>query len=267
MDHKDLLTIGKLAELSGVHVKALRYYDRIGILPPAWVSEENGYRYYSQEHIYLVEIIKLCAEISIPLKDLKEYLSEDGSIENISELADVGIEMLKKRVKEFQEGLGFLEELKKEIQRSSDMKENNQATLIEFDATDYWLEPFDGRIDDIAYHTLLAKVFKKLEKLGLQTKYEMGTALICEEDTYRSYIFIALEDEEKNSTFDSVIRVPATSYLAKITAETRLTSANEVFPELFKKEHPKIIFELELITVQMNRSLPRYEMRCSLPAK
>lgn len=145
MNNKELLTIGKLAELSGVHVKALRYYDRIGVLPPTCVSSENGYRYYSQEHVYLVEIIKLCAEISIPLKEMKKYLSEDGSIENISELADVGIDLVRGRLQEFQENLEFLINVKSDIQRSIDIETSNRDITIDFEPTDYWLEPFEGQ--------------------------------------------------------------------------------------------------------------------------
>lgn len=266
MVRKDLLTIGKLAELSGVHVKALRYYDRIGILPPTYVNEENGYRYYSQEHVLLVEIIKLCAELSIPLKELKEYIEVDGSIENIAELADVGIRKIKQQMKRFQDNLSFLEEVKKDIQRSSAMKEGIGETIIDLGTTDYWMEPYTGHIGDIEYHRLMSKLFEKIEvQLGLKTKYEMGTALIFENGHYETYMFVTLENEDKNSTFDNFVRIQKSSYRSTLTKEKNIASASKIFPDLFALDYKKIVFELELISVQMNCPAPKFEIRCSLP--
>ena len=38
----DLLSIGEVANLKGVSVKALRYYERVGVLRPAYVNPETG---------------------------------------------------------------------------------------------------------------------------------------------------------------------------------------------------------------------------------
>jgi hypothetical protein len=41
-----MLKIGDLSKLSRVSVKALRYYDEMGLLKPAHVDRFTGYRYY-----------------------------------------------------------------------------------------------------------------------------------------------------------------------------------------------------------------------------
>ena len=41
-----MFTIGEFSKLSRVSARMLRHYDRIGLLSPANVGEENGYRYY-----------------------------------------------------------------------------------------------------------------------------------------------------------------------------------------------------------------------------
>ena len=38
MDKTKLLPIGAFAKLSGTNIKSLRYYDEIGVLPPAYVN-------------------------------------------------------------------------------------------------------------------------------------------------------------------------------------------------------------------------------------
>ena len=65
---QQLLTIGQLAKFSGLHVKALRYYEKIGILNPTAIDKQNGYRYYSYAHIPYVNMVKICANYDLYLK-------------------------------------------------------------------------------------------------------------------------------------------------------------------------------------------------------
>jgi DNA-binding transcriptional MerR regulator len=46
-----MLRIGDFSRLSRVSVKALRYYDEIGLLKPVEVDRFTGYRYYSAEQL------------------------------------------------------------------------------------------------------------------------------------------------------------------------------------------------------------------------
>ena len=79
MKKDKFLTIGALAKTTGTKVKALRYYEKIGVLIPSYVDSDNGYRYYSRRHIYIVEAIRLCADLNIPLNEFKKFISEDES--------------------------------------------------------------------------------------------------------------------------------------------------------------------------------------------
>ena len=80
MENKNYLTIGKLSSYSGIHIKALRYYESIGILHPALIDANNGYRYYSHAHIPYVKIIKLCADYGIPLGTFNDFIKSDTEI-------------------------------------------------------------------------------------------------------------------------------------------------------------------------------------------
>ncbi|WP_203249078.1 GyrI-like domain-containing protein [Sporosarcina beigongshangi] len=52
-----MLSIGKTARLVGVTVKAMKHYEEIGLIKPAFVNPETGYRFYSQmEQRQLVRI-------------------------------------------------------------------------------------------------------------------------------------------------------------------------------------------------------------------
>ena len=75
------LSIGELAKLRNVNVQSLRYYEKLGILVPAYINPESGYRYYSLEQIMILDTIILCIDLGIPLKDLKNYVNAGGELE------------------------------------------------------------------------------------------------------------------------------------------------------------------------------------------
>lgn len=69
-----MYTIGKIAKLCNISIKTLRYYDEIGLLKPAFVSPENGYRYYTQQEIQKIALIKYYKELGFKLENIKELI-------------------------------------------------------------------------------------------------------------------------------------------------------------------------------------------------
>lgn len=59
-------SVNKLAKLSGVSARTLRYYDEIGLLSPKRISG-NGYRVYGQREVDLLQQILFYRELDIPL--------------------------------------------------------------------------------------------------------------------------------------------------------------------------------------------------------
>ena len=68
--------IKEAAELSGVSVKTLHHYDKIGLLVP--VKSENGYRTYSQEDLERLQVI-LYKYLGFSLVQIVELLAEEKS--------------------------------------------------------------------------------------------------------------------------------------------------------------------------------------------
>ena len=69
--------IKKAAELSGVSIKTLRHYDKIGLLVP--VKSENGYRTYSQEDLERLQVILYYKYLGFSLDQIAELLAEEKS--------------------------------------------------------------------------------------------------------------------------------------------------------------------------------------------
>ncbi len=67
--------IRKFAELTGVSVRTLHYYDEIGLLKPSFVDEQNGYRFYDERCLERMQEILFYRELDFPLKDIGEIMS------------------------------------------------------------------------------------------------------------------------------------------------------------------------------------------------
>ncbi len=66
-------TISKLARLSGVSARTLRYYDEIDLLKPKRLSS-SGYRIYGQEEIDLLQQILFYKELAFSLEDIRHII-------------------------------------------------------------------------------------------------------------------------------------------------------------------------------------------------
>lgn len=66
-------TVGEVARLSGLSVRALRHYDEIGLLKPLTVGE-NGYRYYGADELLRLQQILLQRELGVPLEEIRRSL-------------------------------------------------------------------------------------------------------------------------------------------------------------------------------------------------
>ena len=67
--------IKEAAQLSGVSVKTLHHYDKIGLLVPA--KSENGYRTYCQADLERLQVILYYKYLGFSLEKIAELLSQD----------------------------------------------------------------------------------------------------------------------------------------------------------------------------------------------
>ncbi len=77
---EELLPIGRFARLSGLTVKALRHYGEIGLLEPAYVDEESGYRYYVLAQARRAEGIRRLRSLGLPLDEVREVLDAPAEL-------------------------------------------------------------------------------------------------------------------------------------------------------------------------------------------
>ncbi|MEY8353553.1 MerR family transcriptional regulator [Lachnospiraceae bacterium 54-53] len=69
----EMRTIKQVSDLTGISVRMLHYYDKIGLLKPSSVTE-TGYRLYGDESLETLQQILFFKELDVPLKNMKEIL-------------------------------------------------------------------------------------------------------------------------------------------------------------------------------------------------
>ncbi len=83
---EDLISIGQMSRQSGLTVKALRYYDRVGLLPPAIVDVATGFRFYSPEQIPAAIVVARLRSIDVPLDDIASCLDSQDQAVRLAEV-------------------------------------------------------------------------------------------------------------------------------------------------------------------------------------
>jgi DNA-binding transcriptional MerR regulator len=72
-----LMTIGEFAERTRLSPKALRLYDRLGLLVPRSTDPANGYRLYGDEQIQRARMVGLLRRLEMPLAVIAEVVDAD----------------------------------------------------------------------------------------------------------------------------------------------------------------------------------------------
>ena len=69
-----LLSIGQFARASGLTAKALRHYDAVGLLAPAFVDPASGYRRYNADQADTARLIRRLRGLDLPVAEVRRLL-------------------------------------------------------------------------------------------------------------------------------------------------------------------------------------------------
>lgn len=77
------MKIGEFSAFSDVSIRALRLYDRMGLLTPSYVDAESGYRYYLPDQLQILNTIISFKKVGFSLKEIKDMISAHLSREAV----------------------------------------------------------------------------------------------------------------------------------------------------------------------------------------
>jgi PPM family protein phosphatase len=70
----ELMSIGECARRPRLSPKALRLYDKLGLLPPARVDADSGYRFYAAAQLQRARLVAALRQLRVPLAEIKAIL-------------------------------------------------------------------------------------------------------------------------------------------------------------------------------------------------
>lgn len=68
------MNIGEAASASGVSAKMIRYYEQIGLIPPA-SRTDSGYREYTDADVHMLRFVRRARDLGFPVAEIDELLN------------------------------------------------------------------------------------------------------------------------------------------------------------------------------------------------
>lgn len=99
------MNIGRLAELSGVPAKTIRYYESIGLIREP-VRAENGYRAYAEEDAHMLKFVARARSLGFSIEECRTllalYRDRSRASADVKSLAEEHIAGIEQKIAELQ---------------------------------------------------------------------------------------------------------------------------------------------------------------------
>ena len=253
-----LLSIGEISKLTGVNIKSLRYYEKINVLKPDYISPDSGYRYYSFNQAFLISLIKFAIVMDIPLREFSKFIDIDDSLD-FRAFSIHAKEAARRKIKDLEIGVGYIDH----IVQKADLQKKYPIELVyerEFPEKFFYVVPCEQTFDDIIRYEA-AKLFLMFfdeanyeYEEGKQPEY--GFLLERSPQGVKRYIFIeALKD---NANFRPI---PAGNYHCFQSDTDNIERCKEIFKDYLKEENAFLAIANDTFSDKININKPINELR------
>ncbi len=220
------LSIGEVAKIRNIDVQSLRYYEKLGILIPAYVNPENGYRYYSLEQIMVLDTIILCIDLGIPLKKLKEYVDDSGQLE-FERLLNDGRKLAEEKINKINAGINSIDRTLKHI-HAQQAFQGREGFYTRYIFARYIISiPCEEKLDARTYEKNLSRLFNIAKENGLHASFPHGIISTYTDGKYQhSRMFM----ETATGNSPEIETLSAGNYLCFQEAREIHSNPTAVFP-------------------------------------
>lgn len=256
--HKELLSIGEISKVTGINSKSIRYYDRIGVLKPARIDAETGYRHYSLEQIHHLFAIKTCIHFGIPLRKFSKYF-QNGTLYASRYLQDASAISMQS-IQSLQSKLDFIRNLQAFIHQADQLIAHKRIQNFNLPETTFLIREIP---QDLTLHSLL-HIYTEMNAIA-KPPYSYGL-LSCGriaifhhgqlEHLYAAVSASHPTDDNRSLT------LPAASYASVYSENPAILQAPQIFSGHDSSGQKMIVLETNCIASQYNAASPGYILRC-----
>lgn len=213
---KNLFSIGEVAKIKKISIKALRYYHKMGILIPRYIDKYTGYRYYSIDQFIYIDIIKGCRALGTSIVELQQIFKDCNT--------DKLLKFLKLKRSEAEENITRMNEIIKNIdilnisvENSKNILKNNKITIKFFEQRYVITAPCKeaGSLKELLYYSDLEKT---IEDNNLRISLERGIIykINSDGDIEPRYVFSGLEESSNIKVKNKIKILPKGKYLTLV---------------------------------------------------
>lgn len=243
---KDFLSIGDVAKIKGITPKALRYYEQLGILIPAYVNRETGYRYYTNDQLLLVDLILTCVDLDIPLKQFKTYISDQNMID-VERLLEDGSRIVDEKIRKLRLKKKYLRDISETAKRASRIKSIGDSFVENLPERYFLTMRTEGDLSKYSeINAKQSKLFYQCRSLHSSDGFNQGVLFLAEGEQLTPYAFLQVPKLKEQP--DNLHIVPAGEFVCEVVTFEQLCDIEKDIPNL-------MIVELFDLTISPHQRL------------
>lgn len=140
----DLVSIGQFAKKSGVTLRTLRYYDKIGLLKPCSYNE-YGHRLYSFEDFSKLQKIMTLKFIGLSLEDISRIMNYDINHNDLKKSLEIQKEIMKEKIYHIKTVIKSIDEAVCMLDQNKELNWNKFINIINVINIDQkWIEQYEN---------------------------------------------------------------------------------------------------------------------------
>ncbi len=245
---KKLFSIGEVSKIKGVTKKALRFYERIGLLKPYYINPSNKYRYYSIEQFIYIDIIKALRLMNISPMDIKAVFKKKDTQEAMRFL-DSQKERAAQRIDELRKVIGSMNGVQNIIS-------NSLSSISHKDV--YCREIAPRKIVTLAFNNItsseeaiieFSKFDRIIEEHHLINAYETGILFKSVKKEFVPALIFNTVNIDENSDSSTTSTLPAGEYICVCYNKENASEQTLKIAKYCEKNglEPTLLLQVELL--------------------
>lgn len=246
----NLFSIGEIAEIKGITIPALRFYDRIGLIKPSYKDPSTKYRYYSIDQFIQFDIIKAARSMGISPKDIKVILNKKDTAVLLT-FMNFQKESAAKKIDDLQDTILMINAVQDNIHKLTSGTSNQEIYTKDIPQRLIMTKTLeDNKTNEKDVLIEYSNLYKLIDKNKLINTYETGFSFTADQKLeYRpSQIFntVAIASNSNSSDLSTIQsgRFLCISY-NKNTAQNQTSKFNAYLKE--NNLSPSLILQIDLL--------------------
>lgn len=260
---KKYLSIGEVSKIKGVSVKSLRYYAELGILIPAYVNPQTGYRYYTIDQMVTVDLIWICIELDIPLKNFNSYITKDGTL-RMDKILEDGKKIADDKIMKLNNTISLLENISKHLEKSQTIKKYSSEYNCYFDERYVFVNEWNGDIFDMrSFMENTTKLYSMCERYGATYLYNQGVIYFHKNNRIENMVFIEISKPKIET--QALLKLPKGNYQCEVFGNDNIEIAEKKYIKNRVYPNGSIVIGRELYDTKIESNPTPVEMQVFIP--